>query len=149
MATLRGASGGYSSWRQVAGYFDGDGTIGIRKTSRGVPFTLNPVIQFTDQSKGQIEMLKRFLESHGTKTGKIWFNRAWRVEAGTIEGLLRALTFMLPFLYKKAGEAEATIKYLEGGITENQLQQILEHAVKVGDPGTPDGRARSLGVCRD
>jgi hypothetical protein len=78
-------------------------------------------------------MLRRFFQSHDIKTGKQYFNRAWRVEVGTVIGVHFSLKSMLPFLFKKAAEAKATIEYLTDGITGDQLQDIFEHAVRIGD----------------
>jgi hypothetical protein len=124
----------YASWAQVGGYFDGDGSISIRRTSYGRPYTLLPALEFGDQSRRQIAMLKSFLQSRGIGTGAMAkHGGAWRVEIGTIEGVTRALTEMLPFLYKKRTEARATLDYLSDKISANDLQRILRAAVRRGD----------------
>jgi LAGLIDADG-like domain len=61
--------GPYKDWPQLAGYFDGDGSITIRRTSRGRPFTLLPALEFADMSRRQIKMVKEFLLSRGIRTG--------------------------------------------------------------------------------
>ncbi len=124
----------YSSWAQVAGYFDGDGSIVIRKLSRGKPFTLNIALELVDQSKMQMAMIRDFLVSEGIKPGKLAFrSRAWRVEVGTEEGVLRMLGNMIPFLCKKATEAGAAVDYLNDKITGNEFQDTLGEAVKAGN----------------
>lgn len=124
----------YGSWAQVAGYFDGDGSISIRRTSRGRPFTLLPALEFGDQSKRQIAMLKDFLQSRGIGTGAlVKHGGAWRIEVGTTEGVRRTLLEMLPSLYKKRTEASATLEYLSDKISANDLQRILRAAVRRGD----------------
>jgi hypothetical protein len=124
----------YGSWAQVAGYFDGDGSISIRRTSRGRPYTLLPALEFGDQSRRQIVMLKSFLESRGIGAGAIAkHGGAWRVEIGTTEGVRGALLEMLPFLYKKRTEAKATLDYMSDKISANHLQRILRAAVRRGD----------------
>jgi hypothetical protein len=126
--------GPYTDWPQLAGYFDGDGSISIRRTSRGRPFTLLPALEFGDMSRRQIRMVKEFLLSRGIRTGKMTKrNGAWRVEVGTIEGVTRALTAMMPFLFKKKTEAGATLDYLTDKISGNELQRILRAAVRRGD----------------
>ncbi len=124
----------YSGWPQLAGYFDGDGSITIRKTSRGRPFTLDPALEFCDQSKRQIPMARDFLQSRGIKVGKMSLRGgAWRIEVGTMEGVTQTLREMLPFLYKKRNEAEAVLDYLSDKMTANNLQRILRTAVRRGD----------------
>ena len=124
----------YDSWAQVAGYFDGDGSISIRRTSRGKPYTLLPALEFCDQSRRQIAMLKSFLQSRGIGTGALAkHGGAWRIEIGTTEGVTRALLEMLPFLCKKRAEARATLDYLSDKISANDLQRILRAAVRRGD----------------
>jgi hypothetical protein len=121
-------------WPQLAGYFDGDGSITIRKTSRGRPFTLDPALEFGDQSKRQIGMVREFLRSRGIKVGRMSLRGAhWRIEVGTMEGATQTLREMLPFLYKKRNEAKATLDYLSDNMTANELQEILRAAVRRGD----------------
>jgi hypothetical protein len=47
----------YTSWRQVAGYFDGDGTIATSDISNQ-PFKLGLSLAFTDQSTEQIANIR-------------------------------------------------------------------------------------------
>jgi hypothetical protein len=123
----------YNSWAQLAGYFDGDGSIVLRKTSRGIPFTLNISLEFVDQSFSQIKMIKNFLQSRGIKSGKLRFSiGAWRIEVGTIDGVKATLNAMAPLLHKKAEEAQAALRYLDDQITGNDLQEIMEECVRKG-----------------
>jgi hypothetical protein len=129
-----GLDSSYSTWAQVAGYFDGDGSIVIRKISRGRPFTLNISLELADQSRMQINMIRDFLVFEHIKTGRLAFrSRAWRLEVGTTEGVLKMLDKMIPFLCKKVSEARATIGYLNDKITGNEFQGILLREVKAGN----------------
>jgi hypothetical protein len=124
----------YQSWSQLAGYFDGDGCMSIRKTSVGIPFTLEIALEFSDQSERQIRMIKRFLESRGIKTSRLSFRRgAWRVAVGTREGVTNVLESMIPYLFKKRNEAIKCLAYLSDKITGNDLQEFLSMSVKKGD----------------
>ena len=124
----------YRSWAQVAGYFDGDGSISIRRTSRGRPFTLLPALEFGDQSRRQIAVVQGFLRLRGIRTGvMVKHGGAWRIEVGTTQGVTRALLEMSPFLYKKKTEARATLDYLSDKISGNDLQRVLRAAVRRGD----------------
>jgi len=131
---MQGPSSGYKRWGQVAGYFDGDGCITIRKLSDGIPFTLRPSLEFTDQSRRQIQMISEFFRSRGIKAGKPRFSQgAWRIEIGSTSGVGHALESMIPHLYKKSLEARALLRYLDNEITGNQVQDALDAAVARGD----------------
>ena len=121
----------YSSWRQVAGYFDGDGNYSITDLSNR-PFKLGLQAIFTDQSYEQVFMFRTFLVHRGIvpsnmlKTSK---GTAWMIAIGTVAGVLRASIAMLPHLYKKANEARAVIEYYEDRITGNQLVAVFQEEV--------------------
>ena len=140
------------SWAQMAGYFGGDGSISIRRTSRGRPYTLLPALEFGDQSRRQIVMLKAFFQLRGIGTGATAkHGGAWRIETGTTEGVTKALLEMQPFLYKKRTEARATLDYSSDNITGNDLQRVLRAAVRRGDrerlgPFVDIPRSRSEGA---
>src|SRR6266852_4346633 len=124
----------YRLWSQVAGYFDGDGSVVIRKISRGIPFTLNLSLQFVDQSRSQIKTIKDFLLLNGVRSGRPSFSTgAWRIEVGTIEGVKTTLSRMIPFLHKKAEDASAALRYLDDQITGNELQELMEISVRNGN----------------
>lgn len=124
----------YGSWRQVAGYFDGDGNFSITDLSNQ-PFKLGLQIIFTDQSQEQISMLRAFLIKRGIiprnvlKTSK---GTASMIAIGTFDGVLAAAKAMLPCLFKKRNEAIAVIDYYEGRITGNDLVAIFQQEVKAG-----------------
>lgn len=85
-------------------------------------------------SRRQIRMVREFLRSRGIRSGAMTKrNGAWRIEVGTIEGVTRALTAMIPFLFKKKTEAIATLDYLADRISGNELQRVLRAAVRRGD----------------
>jgi hypothetical protein len=60
----------YNGWRQVAGYFDGDGSVTVHIGK----LTLDFGLQFTDNYHPQLEQLQYFLETHQVKTGNICKN---------------------------------------------------------------------------
>jgi hypothetical protein len=124
----------YGSWRQVAGYFDGDGNFSITDLSNQ-PFKLGLQIIFTDQSQEQISMLRTFLVKRGIipsnvlKTSK---GTASMIAIGTFDGVLAAAIAMLPYLFKKSNEAIAVIDYYEGRISGNDLVAIFKQEVEAG-----------------
>ncbi|HLQ06262.1 MAG TPA: hypothetical protein VK126_00740 [Nitrososphaerales archaeon] len=60
----------YQSWEQVAGYFDGDGTIYFSDTTNQ-PYKLSLSLIFVDQSIDQIKNVRDFLRRRGIRTGNI------------------------------------------------------------------------------
>jgi hypothetical protein len=124
----------YDSWRQVAGYSDGDGNFSITDLSNQ-PFKLGLQVIFTDQSSEQISMLRAFFVKGGItpsnvlKTSK---GTASMIAIGTFEGVLAASKAMLPFLFKKEKEAQAVKDYYEGRITCNALVSIFKQEVEAG-----------------
>ena len=61
------SGGGYSSWRQVAGYFDGDGNVGLEIVKRVLHFRL----RFVDTARPQVDSIKSFLDRNGIVTGQV------------------------------------------------------------------------------
>jgi len=123
----------YTSWKQVAGYFDGDGTIGFSDLSN-VPFKLGISLIFTDQSVEQIANIRRFLQRHGIKTSNTLKTKvnAHIVVISRHESVNRTLRSMLPHLAKKQNEGRAVLDYYEGRITGNELISIFQNEVEAG-----------------
>lgn len=122
----------YESWMQVAGYFDGDGTIAISDTSNQ-PYNLGLSLQFVDQSRGQISMLRNFVRSKGVETSRILKTSkgtASMISIGRYDAVVKTLRAMLPFLYKKANEARTALSYYEGRTTGNQLYAAFQREVE-------------------
>jgi hypothetical protein len=124
----------YSSWRQVAGYFDGDGTIVISDTSNQ-PYKLSFSLAFVDQSEDQIRMLKRFFEKHGVVTSNVLKTSkgtALMIVVSRFDGVLFSLKAMRPYLFKKAIEAQAVIDYYEGKIRGDDVFRVFQEEVEAG-----------------
>ena len=124
----------YSTWGQIAAYFDGDGSLSVRKVAVGVPFTLGLTIDFIDQSRKQILMIELFLKQRGIMTGRPHFNGgAWRVSVGGLREVKIVLRRMLPHLCKKSVEVAAALVYLDGKSTGNDFQDVLANEVREGN----------------
>lgn len=124
----------YDSWGQVAGYFDGDGTIVISDTSNQ-PYELSLSLIFTDQSAEQISMVRNFLQGHGIRTSNVLRTSkgtANMVAVSRFGSVLSALKEMLPYLFKKSNEATATIAYYEGRIRGDDLASLFADEVSAG-----------------
>ena len=124
----------YKSWRQVAGYFDGDGTIGISDTSNQ-PYKLSLSLIFVDQSYDQMRNVGDLLGRYNLRTSNILKTSegsADMVAVSEFRSVKRAPRCMLPFLCKKANGARAAPGYYEGKTTGNQLVVTFQDEVKAG-----------------
>lgn len=124
----------YTSWEQVAGYFDGDGNFSITDTT-GQPFKLRISLFFTDGSYEQISMLRRFFFNRGIKPSNVLRASkasAWIIAISRFNGVLVATKSMLPHLFKKANEAQAVMDYYEGRIRGNDLVETFSKEVDAG-----------------
>jgi hypothetical protein len=124
----------YSSWRQIAGYFDGDGTIATSDISNQ-PYKLGLSLVFVDQSIDQIATLRNFLQRHGVRTSNILKRSKGLVHTLAIsefKSVKRTLRKMIPFLCKKEIEARAALDYYEGRITGNALLIVFQNEVEAG-----------------
>lgn len=124
----------YGSWKQVAGYFDGDGTIAISDTSN-MPYKLGLSLVFVDQSYDQIRMLQDFLKKRGIPTSNMLRTSkgtAWIIAIGSFNGVRECLRRMIPHLFKKAIEAQSALDYYEGKITGNDLFAVFQQEVEAG-----------------
>jgi len=124
----------YRSWKQVAGYFDGDGNISISDLSNQ-PFKLSLSLIFTDASIEQISMIREFFLARGIRTSNLLRTSqgtAWIIAISRFDMVLLVLKKMLPYLYKKANEAQSSIDYYEGRITGNDLVATFSNEVDAG-----------------
>jgi hypothetical protein len=124
----------YSTWGQVAGYFDGDGTIGFSDLSN-IPYKLSMSLLFVDQSLDQIRTVRDFLRREGINPGNILKHHrvsAYLLVISRYDSVKKMLTSMLPFLCKKANEARAALDYYENRITGNELVAVFKQEVEAG-----------------
>jgi hypothetical protein len=124
----------YESWRQVAGYFDGDGTIALSDLSNQ-PFKLGLSLIFVDQSSEQILNVMTFLRNHAVRASdvlKTSKGSANMVAVSQFDSMKRILRHMVPFLFKKANEARAGLDYYEVKIRGNDLLTLFQKEVEDG-----------------
>ena len=133
MTTPRGTTG-YSSWRQVAGYFDGDGNVGIEAVKR----VLRLRIRFADTYRPQLDSIGAFLIRHrisvsaiGRDNKGVW-QAAYRLDISEAKSVLRAARAMLPYCVKKKQDLLTAIRYLEGEITGNEAIRVFNDEVRSG-----------------
>ena len=125
---------GYSSWGQIAGYFDGDGTVYFSDTSNR-PYKLSTSLVFVDQSYYQVLNVKRFLNGQGIRTSNILKRSdgmAYQLAVSEFKSVRRSLRRMMRFLCKKEFEARAALDYYEGKTTGNELVAVFKAEVEAG-----------------
>ncbi|HYB06866.1 MAG TPA: hypothetical protein VEB87_01780 [Nitrososphaerales archaeon] len=125
---------GYNLWAQVAGYFDGDGTIYFSDTTNQ-PYKLSVSLVFVDQSYDQVKNIRDFLRSRNIRTSNILKRSdagAYELAVSEFNSVKETLRQMLPYLCKKANEASAALEYYDGKITGNELSSVFEGEVEAG-----------------
>ena len=124
----------YRSWDQVAGYFDGDGNVGLEIRKR----VLHLRIRFVDTWKPQIESIKAFLTNQRIATGRIGQDNmiaqspVYRLEVAEIASVLRTAKELFRLCVKKREDLRITIDYLEGRITGNEALAAFNEEVRIG-----------------
>jgi hypothetical protein len=131
----------YTDWKQVAGYFDGDGSPDFL-VGRTV---LYPNLDFVDNYRPHIMMVRRFLMSQGLSVHKTNYDKggAWKIGVAEEDSVRKMASEMLPFLSKKADEVKAILDYFDNKITGNQLAEAFNEKVK---QGSRTGKIRVLDV---
>jgi len=124
----------YHSWRQVSGYFDGDGNLGVE----AVKNVLRLRIRFIDTWWHQVEAIRIFLHGQRMRMTRIVVERsagrsdAYRLEISRVSSVLRSAKAMLPFCIKKAEDLRIAIDYLENRITGDEAIARLNDEVLIG-----------------
>jgi len=86
----------YSMWQQVAGHFDGDGTISFSDVTNR-PFKLGLSLIDVDQSVDQITTVRSFLLNHGFRTSNVLKSSkgsAWMVAVSEFSSVRETLRGM-------------------------------------------------------
>jgi hypothetical protein len=121
---------GYEDWREVSGYFDGDGSTDYLPRK----WVLHPTLSFADNFLPQLDMLNEFLVREGITTWRYCrMLGAWKLGIGRAESVRKTACSMLPFLSKKKDEVKAVVDYLENKITGTQFAEALNESVRIGN----------------
>lgn len=130
----------YSSWGQIAAYFDGDGSVDFDPGA----FVLKFRLAFVDNWKPQLEGIKCFLRARGIRTGKVGWRKAsqaqlregargvYALRISNMKGILRAAREMLPYSQKKDEELRVIIDYYGERITGNEAVERMNKEVEIG-----------------
>ncbi len=124
--------GAYTSWEQVSGYFDGDGTPALTITN----FTIVPSLDWADSFRPQLEAVRSFLLGQELKPTNSYPcggpKPVWHLRLSVKGGLTKAAQAMLPHLVKKRAQIKAVIDYLQDGIYGETLVEIFNEATRLG-----------------
>jgi hypothetical protein len=120
----------YDSWRQVAGYFDGDGAVYVSVKR----FVLRVKLCFYDVWKPQLEGLKAFFASKGISTNRLAsqerpLTTVWYLTLSDMSSMKMVIRKILPFTAKKRGDLLVALDYLEDRITANEAIRALNRFV--------------------
>jgi hypothetical protein len=121
----------YTTWCQIAGYFDGDGTVEFSIKGRRVHIRL----AFDDNWKPFLEGIRSFLIEKGVVPGKVRQKEksmTWHIVVSRIASVILMANEMLPFVVKKRRELQAAIEYLEGRMSGREFVEIMNEEVRQG-----------------
>lgn len=129
----------YQSWREVAGYFDGDGCVGFTVGGYVLRFQLS----WADNSIGQLTQLRSFLVSRKIRVGNITRSEAQRLEIGAQDAVLQAVIQMIKYSGKKSYELTIARDYLLNRISGSEAIERLNNAVIAGNR---EGKIRHVNI---
>lgn len=110
-------------WCQVAGYFDGDGSIEPKYGLLTIRFGLT----WADTYRKQLVHIRRFLRHQGIHTTRVRRSpstlgrQVYHLTIWRRLDVLEACKKMLPHLDKKRIQAATVIRYLEGRLTGTEV----------------------------
>jgi len=121
----------YHSWRQLAGYFDGDGAVYISVRI----FVLKIRLCFYDVWKPQLEAIKRFLEEKGIPTRRLAaqhkkYGDVWYLTVSDPIHIKTVIRRMLPLSCKKRGDMLVALNYLNNKVTAEEAIVKLNELVR-------------------
>jgi len=121
--------GSYEDWKQVAGYFDGDGSTDLKIGKRVIFMKFT----FTDNYEPQLRAVDKFLKHQRIETERISStqNGASRLGVGRYEGTREMAVEMLPHVFKKRTELQAVLDYYDNRITGTQLIEVMNRSVRI------------------
>jgi hypothetical protein len=124
----------YSSRKQAAAYFDGDGSVSTRVRT----FTLTFSLEYAESYLSQLEQIREFLAG-GVSTRPIKTQR--RMSGRATNYVLTVYTQrevgpvckrMLPYAFKKEWDLHTAIAYLEDRITGDEALRRLNISIETG-----------------
>lgn len=122
----------YKNWGELAGYFDGDGTVEI-----GVKlFTVEIRLAFDENWKPHLEGIRNFLEARGINCGNVrkkdGFN-TWHVVIAGRPGVRIMARELAIHCVKKRAELLLVLDYLNDRITAQRFIRGINRFVRIGE----------------
>lgn len=125
----------YGSWKQVAAYFDGDGSVSVRVRT----FTLTFSLEFAESYLPQLVQIRDFLLAEGIHTRPIKTQRRrsgratnYVINIDTFREVHLVCKRMLPFAFKKEWDLHTALDYLENRITGEEALRRLNVSIESG-----------------
>jgi len=126
----------YTSWEQVAGYFDGDGNV---RVEAGI-YVLRIGIRFADTWRPQLVAVRNFLLKQGIKSAGIGTDSArlgnrrtaYRLDVGEADSVLGLVREMIGYCVKKQEDLRIGLDYLEDRITADEAVRQFNEQVRIG-----------------
>lgn len=122
----------YRTWGQVAGYFDGDGSVTVHIGK----FTLDFGLFFCDNYLPQLRQIQRFLNERGILTGlvtKHTYEVMYVIRISDDVSLIKAASKMIPYTSKKNIELKMILDYMNNRISGSEALGILNRMVLEGE----------------
>ncbi|HEV2121127.1 MAG TPA: LAGLIDADG family homing endonuclease [Candidatus Bathyarchaeia archaeon] len=122
----------YSTWEQVAGYFDGDGSVSIFIGK----FTIAFYLDWADQSKDQLVQVTEFLRRQGIHTGdprKMSNSAAYSLRIADQDSVVKVAELIAPYCHKKRKELLTLLEYRKHDlISATEVQRRFQRFVELG-----------------
>ena len=129
---LEGMAETYKNWGELAGYFDGDGTIEVNVHL----FTVELRLAFDENWKPHLEGIRNFLETRGIICGQVRkkesFN-TWHLVISRKSGVNKMAGELSKHCVKKKAELLFVLDYLNDRITACEFVQEMNHFVRIGE----------------
>ena len=119
----------YRSWEQLAGYFDGDESVGFTAVAHIIRFEL----RMTDNWLPFLRRISCFLRSFGIRTWYSKRNGAWTLHISGKGDVAMTARRMYPFADKKKQELKVILDYYQDRITGNQAFARMNRFVRIGE----------------
>jgi hypothetical protein len=121
----------YRSWSELAGYFDGDGTVEFSIDS----FTIHIRLAFDENWEAHLIGIANFLRVRGIVAGRVRRKESynsWHIVISNAVGTKRMAKAMMPHTVKKRRELQAVLDYFEDELTGDEFVQVMNAEVVSG-----------------
>jgi hypothetical protein len=121
----------YADWKQIAGYFDGDGCVLIKIRKFGLIFYL----QWVDAYRPQLDQITSFFLTSKKIPNRIYSypeQDAFSFRITRMRDVLTCAERMAPWTFKKRRELQVVIEFYHNKMTANEAARIMNEQVRSG-----------------